>query len=76
MGRKKRRIRVFENKILRRIFEPKRYENEIRQRLYNEKIHSLCRSRNRVRVVKSRRLRWAEHLVRIEGGRSAFNILA
>ena len=40
-----------------------------------KKLHSLYRSPNIVRVIKSRRLRWAEHVARIEEGRSAFKIL-
>ena len=45
------------------------------RRLHNEEIHSLYRSLNIVRVIKSRRLRWAGHAARIEEGRSAFKIL-
>jgi hypothetical protein len=45
------------------------------RRLYNEELHSLHRSSNIVRVIKSRRLRSAEHLARMEEGRSAFKIL-
>ena len=43
--------------------------------LHNEELHSLCRSSNIVRVNKSRRLRWAGHVARMEKGRSAFKIL-
>ena len=53
------RLRVFENRILRRIFGPKRDENGEWRRLYNEELHSLYRSPNIVRVIKPRRLRWA-----------------
>ena len=45
------------------------------RRLPNEKLHSLCRSPNIVRVIKYRRLRWAAHVARMEEGRSAFKIL-
>ena len=45
------------------------------RRLHNEKLHSLYRSPNIVRVTKSRRLRWAGHVARLEEGRNAFNIL-
>ena len=38
-------------------------------------LHSLYRSPNIVRVIKSRRLRWAGHVARMEEGRSAFKIL-
>ena len=41
----------------------------------NEKLHSLYRSPNIVRVIKSRRLRWAGHVSKIEEGRSPFKIL-
>ena len=40
----------------------------------HEKLHSLHRSHNIVRVIKSIRLRWADHVVRMEEGRSAFTI--
>ena len=42
---------------------------------YNEELHSLYNSHNIVRVIKSRRLRWAGHVAKIEEGRSAFKIL-
>ena len=61
--------------ILRRIFGPKGDENGEWRRLHNEELHSLYRSPNIVRVIKSRRFRWAGRLVRMEEGRSAFKIL-
>ena len=45
------------------------------RRLHNEDLHSLYPSLNIVRVIKSRRLRWAGHVVRMEEGRSVFKIL-
>ena len=69
------RLRVFENRILRRICGPKRDENGEWRRLHNEELHSLYRSPNIVRVIKSRRLRWAGHVARTEEGRSAFKVL-
>ena len=45
------------------------------RRLHNEELHSLYRSPNIVRVIKSRRLRWVGHVTRMEEGRSAFKIL-
>jgi hypothetical protein len=63
--REERRLRVFENRIMRRVFEPKRDVNETWKRLHNEELHSLYRSPNIVRVIKSRRWRWAGHIVRI-----------
>ena len=58
------RLRVFENRILRRIFGPKRDENGGWRRLHNEELHSLYSSPNIVRVIKSRRLRWAGHVAK------------
>ena len=69
------RLRVFENRILRRIFGPKRDENEELRRLHNEELRSLYRSPNIVRVIKSRRLRWTGHVASMVEGRSAFKIL-
>jgi hypothetical protein len=65
----------FENWALRRIFRPKRDEDGEWRRLQNEKLHNLYRFLNIVRVIKSRRLRWAGYVARMEEGRSAFKIL-
>ena len=65
--REESRLRVFENRILGRVFESKRDENG--------ELHCLYRSLNIVRVIKSRRLTWAGHVARMEGGRSSFSIL-
>jgi len=61
--REERKLRVFENMVLRRIFGPKREEvtGEWR-RLYNEKLNDLYTSPNIVRVIKSIRMRWAGHV--------------
>ena len=69
------RLRVFENRILRRIFVPKRDENGEWRRLHNEELRSMYRSPNMVRVIKSIKLRWAGHVARMEKWRSAFKIL-
>ena len=69
------RLRVFENRILRRLFGPKRDENREWRRLHNEVHHSLYRSPIIFRVIKSRRLRLTGHVARMEEGRSAFKIL-
>jgi hypothetical protein len=57
------RWRVFENRVLRRIFGPKR--QEVRggwRRLHNEELHNLYTSPNIIRVIKSRRVGWAGHV--------------
>ena len=74
--REERRLRVLENRILRQIFGPKKDANAEWRRLHNEEFHSLYRSPNIVSVIKSRRLRWEGHVVRVEEDRSAFKILA
>ena len=73
--RKECRLRVFENRVLRRIFGPKRNETGEWRRLHNEVLHSLFRSPNLARVIKSRRLRWTGHVARMEEVRSSFKIL-
>ena len=67
------RLRVFENKILRRIIGSKRDTNGEGRRLHNEEL--LYRSHVIVRVIKSRRLRSAGHVARMEESRSAFKTL-
>ena len=69
------RLRVIENRILRRIFGPKGGVNGEWRSLLNNKFHSLCSSSNIGRVIKSRRLRWSGRVVRMEEGRIAFKIL-
>jgi len=64
--REERKLRVFENRVLRKIFGPRRDEvtGEWR-RLYNEEINDLYSSTNIVRVIKSRRLKLAGHVARM-----------
>jgi hypothetical protein len=74
--REERRLRVFENMLLRRIFGPRRDEvtGEWR-RLHNEEINDLYCSPNIVRVIKSRRMRWAGHVARMGEEREFYRVL-
>ena len=74
--REERKLRVFENMVLRRIFGPRRDEvtGEWR-RLHNEELNDLYCSPNIVRVIKSRRMRWAGHVARVGVGRGVYKVL-
>ena len=67
--REERRLRVFENRVLRRILGPKRDEvtGEWRN-LHNEELNDLYCSSNIFRVIKSRQMRWAGHVARMGKG--------
>jgi hypothetical protein len=73
--REEHRLRVFENRVLRRIFGPKREEYGSWRKLHNDELHSLYSSPNIVRVIKSRRVRWAGHVARMGEGRGVYRIL-
>ena len=64
--REKRRLTVFENRVLRRTFGPKRDEltGECR-RLHNKELYALCFLPDFIWVIKSRGLRWAGHVARM-----------
>jgi len=74
--REERRLSVFENRWLRRIFGPKRDEvtGEWRK-LSNEELNDLYSSFNIVRVIKSRIMRWAEHVERLGMRRVVYRVL-
>jgi hypothetical protein len=69
------RLRVSENRVLRRIFGPKRQEDESWRKLHNDELHGLYSLLNIVRVVKSRRMRWAGHVACMMEGRGVYRIL-
>jgi hypothetical protein len=73
--REEHRLRVFENRVLREIFGPKREEDGLWRKLHNDELHNLYSSPNIVRVIKSRRMRWAGHVARMEDGRGVYRVL-
>jgi hypothetical protein len=67
---------VFENRLLRRIFGPKR--DEVTggwRKLHNEELHNLYSSPSIIRMIESRRMRWAGHVARRGEKRNAYRIL-
>jgi hypothetical protein len=70
------RLRVFENRVLRRTFEPKRDKVAGQwRRLHKEELHALHSSPNIIRVIKSRRLRWSGHVACMGERRRAYRVL-
>jgi hypothetical protein len=69
-------LRAFKNRVPRRIFRPKRDEvaGEWR-RLHNEELHNFYASPNSVKVIKSRRMRWAGNVTHMGDVRNAYKIL-
>jgi hypothetical protein len=74
--REERRLRVFENRLLRRIFGPKRDKvtGEWRN-LHSGELHILYSSPDIIRQMKSWRMRWAGHVARMGEGRSMYRVL-
>jgi hypothetical protein len=74
--RKEHRVRVFENRVLRKIFGSKRDETTGEWRkLHNEELTFLCCSPNIIRMMKSRRMRSAGHVGRTGKRRGAYRVL-
>ena len=74
--REESKLRVFENRVLRRVFGTKR--NEVTgewRKLHNDLLSDLYSLPNIVRVVKSRRMRWAGHVARMGEGRDVHRVL-
>jgi hypothetical protein len=69
------RLRVFKNRVLRRIFGPKREEDGPWRKFHNDALHNLYSSPNVVTVIKSRGMRWAGHVARIGEGRGVYRVL-
>jgi hypothetical protein len=74
--REEHRLKMFENRLLRRIFGPKRDEvtGEWRK-LHNEELHILYSSPNIIRQIKSRRMRWAGHVACMGAERNVYRVL-
>jgi len=71
-----RKLRVFENMVMRRIFGPRRNEvTEEWRRLHYKELNDLCSSPNIVRVTKSRRMRWVGHVARMGEERGVYRVL-
>jgi len=74
--RDERRLRVFESRVLRRIFWPKRDEvTREWRKLYYEELNDLYSSPSIVREIKSRRMRWAGHVARTEERIGVYRVL-
>ena len=74
--REEHRLRMFENKVLRKIFGVKKDEiTEEWRKLQNAELYALYSSPNIIRSLKSRRLRWAGHVARMEQSRNAYRVL-
>jgi hypothetical protein len=74
--REEHKLRVFENRVLRRIFVPRRDEvTDGWRKLFNEELHSLYSSPSIIRMIKSRRMGLAGHVARMGEKRNAYRIL-
>jgi hypothetical protein len=73
--REEHRLRVFENRVLSKIFGPKRVEDGSWRILHNDELHNLYSSPNIVRLIKSKRMRWAGQVARRGEGRDVYRVL-
>jgi S-ribosylhomocysteine lyase LuxS involved in autoinducer biosynthesis len=73
--KEERRLRVFENRVLRRMFEPERDEVTREWRKIHNELKHLYSSPNIVRVIKSRRMRWAGYVAPVGERRGAYMVL-
>jgi hypothetical protein len=73
--REEHRLRIFEDRVLRRIFGPKREGDGSWRKLRNDELYSLYSSRNMVRVIILRSMRWAGHVAHTGEGRGIYRVL-
>jgi hypothetical protein len=74
--REENRLRTLENRVLRRIFEPKREEVAGGwRRLHNEELHNMYTSLNIIRVIKSRMMKWVGKVAYVGEMRNAYKFL-
>jgi hypothetical protein len=73
--REEQRLRIFENRVWRRIFGSKSEEDGSWRKLHIDELHGLYSSLDIVKVIKSRRMRWAGHVARMGEGRSVYRVL-
>jgi hypothetical protein len=73
--REEHRLRVFENRVLRRMFGTEREEDGSWRKLHNDELHSLYSSLNIFMVIKSRRMRWAGQVARMGEGKGVYRVL-
>jgi hypothetical protein len=73
--REEHRLRVFENRVLRRIFGPESDEDMSWRKLHSDEFHGLHFSPNIVRVIKLRNMRWTGHAACTEEGRFVYRFL-
>jgi hypothetical protein len=74
--REEHKLRVFENRVLRRMFEPKR--DKVTggwRKLHIEELHNLYPSPTIIRIIKSRRMRWVGHVARMGEKRNVYRLL-
>jgi hypothetical protein len=74
--REEHKLRVFENRVLRRIFGPKRDgETGGWRKLHNEELHNLYFSPSIIRIIKSRKMRWVGHVAQMGDKRNVYRLL-
>jgi hypothetical protein len=74
--REEHKLRVFESRVLRRIFGPKRNGvTEGWRKLHNEELHNLYPSQSIIRIIKLSRRKWAGHVARMGENKNVYRLL-